>query len=100
VESNIVADRGDGRRGSVSGSHKDGKHAVTHVSVVEPLGDFTLVECRLETGRTHQVRIHLGESGTPICAETIYDRPLHGAPLLDDSGAARLALHAAALSFQ
>lgn len=101
VESNIVTDRGDGRRGSVpSAADGSGKHAVTHVSVVEDLGAFTLVECRLETGRTHQVRIHLGESSTPICGETIYDRPLHGAPLPDASGAPRLALHAASLSFQ
>ena len=41
---------------------------------------FTLVECRLETGRTHQVRIHLGEAETPLCGERIYDRPLHGKP--------------------
>lgn len=100
VESNMVTDRGDGRRGSAPSPEQSGKHAVTHVSVVEELGAFTLVECRLETGRTHQVRIHLGESGTPICGETIYDRPLHGAPLPDASGAPRLALHAASLSFQ
>src|SRR5262249_19869459 len=77
-----------------------GKHAVTYVRVVEVLSDFTLVECRLETGRTHQVRIHLGEQGTPLCGEQVYDRPLHGRPLLPDtSGAPRLALHAASLGF-
>jgi 23S rRNA pseudouridine1911/1915/1917 synthase len=94
IESNLVADRGDGRRGSMPG---DEHHAVTHVSIVEDLGSFTLVECRLETGRTHQVRIHLGERGTPICGERVYDRPLHGAPLPDKSGTERLALHAASL---
>ncbi|HYV36493.1 MAG TPA: pseudouridine synthase, partial [Gemmataceae bacterium] len=76
----------------------DEHQAITHVSVVEQLGGFTLVGCRLETGRTHQVRIHLGERGTPICGERIYDRPLHGAPLPDKSGAERLALHAATLA--
>ena len=95
IESNLVDDRGDGRRGSGPGS---GKQAITHVRVVEKLGDFTLVECRLETGRTHQVRIHLGEAGTPICGETVYDRPLHGKPLPDRSGCPRLALHAAYLA--
>jgi 23S rRNA pseudouridine1911/1915/1917 synthase len=70
------------------------------VRVVEDLGDYTLVECRLETGRTHQVRIHLGESGTPICGERVYDRPLHGKPVPDRSGAPGLALHAARLGFQ
>lgn len=96
IESWFVEDRGDGRRGS-SRRPGEGKRAVTHVKVVEDLGEFTLVECRLETGRTHQVRIHLGEQGWPICGERIYDRPLHGKPLLDESGASRLALHAATL---
>jgi 23S rRNA pseudouridine1911/1915/1917 synthase len=66
---------------------------------LDDLGELTLAECRLETGRTHQVRIHLGEAGTPICGERIYDRPLHGRPLPDSSHAPRLALHAERLSF-
>lgn len=98
IESYLVRDRGDGRRGS-SKQAGEGKRAVTHVKVVESLGDFTLVECRLETGRTHQVRIHLAESGTPLCGERVYDRPLHGKPVPDTSGAPRLALHAAGLGF-
>ena len=69
------------------------------MKVLESFGDFTLVECRLETGRTHQVRIHLGEAGTPICGERVYDRPPHGAPLPDESRAPRPALHAALLGF-
>jgi 23S rRNA pseudouridine1911/1915/1917 synthase len=98
IESWLVRDRGDGRRGS-SGQPGEGQHAVTHVRVVEELGEYTLVECRLETGRTHQVRIHLGEAGTPLCGERVYDRPPHGRPLPDDSGAPRTALHAAVLGF-
>ena len=97
IESNFVADRGDGRRGSSDAA--DGQHAVTQVRVVEALGAFTLVECELETGRTHQVRIHLGEAGTPLCGERVYDRPLHGQPLPDSSGAKRPMLHAAYLAF-
>jgi 23S rRNA pseudouridine1911/1915/1917 synthase len=96
VESSLVPDRGDGRRGS--GPPDEGQRTVTNVRVVEQVGEFTLVECRLETGRTHQVRIHLGERGTPICGERVYDRPPHGAPLPDRSGAERLALHAASLT--
>lgn len=96
IESYLVPDRGDGRRGS--GASNEGQHAVTHVRVVETLGDFTLVECELETGRTHQVRIHLGEAGTPLCGERVYDRPLHGQPLPDASGAKRPLLHAAYLA--
>jgi 23S rRNA pseudouridine1911/1915/1917 synthase len=99
IESNLVRDRGDGRRGS--GSEKgSGQRAVTHLRIVEELGDYTLVECRLETGRTHQVRIHLGESGTPLCGERVYDRPVHGKPLADHSGFTRPALHAASLGLE
>lgn len=93
IESRIVRDRGDGRRGS----GRNGQHAATHLRIVEELGPLTLVECQLETGRTHQVRIHLGEAGAPLCGETIYDRPLHGAPASDASGAKRILLHAAHL---
>ena len=98
IESWLVRDRGDGRRGS-SPTSGEGQRAVTHVHVLERLGDYTLVECRLETGRTHQVRIHLGEAGTPLCGERIYDRPLNGQPLPDGSGIQRVALHAATLGF-
>ncbi|MBI3822681.1 MAG: RluA family pseudouridine synthase [Planctomycetes bacterium] len=94
IESHLAEDRGDGRRGSAT----QGQHAITHVRVVETLGDFTLVECELETGRTHQVRIHLGEQGTPLCGERVYDRPLNGKPLPDASGAKRPLLHAAYLA--
>jgi 23S rRNA pseudouridine1911/1915/1917 synthase len=97
IESDLVRDRGDGRRGS--GPPGTGQRAVTHVRVVESLGDFTLVECTLETGRTHQVRVHLGEQGIPLCGERIYDRPLGGQPLPDTSGAKRPMLHAANLAF-
>ncbi len=97
IESWLVRDRGDGRRGS--GKHGTGQRAVTHIQVVELLGEYTLVECRLETGRTHQVRIHLGEAGWPLCGEQIYDRPINGRPLPDGSGAPRILLHAARLGF-
>jgi 23S rRNA pseudouridine1911/1915/1917 synthase len=98
IESWLVRDRGDGRRGS-SAAPGEGQRAVTHVRVVEELGEYTLIECRLETGRTHQVRIHLGEAGTPLCGERLYDRPPHGKPLPDGSGIGRVALHAALLGF-
>src|SRR5207244_4334096 len=98
IESWLVRDRGDGRRGSAP-KPGEGQRAVTHVHLVEELGGYTLVECRLETGRTHQVRIHLGEAGTPICGDHVYDRPLHGRPLPDASGMTRIALHAATLGF-
>jgi 23S rRNA pseudouridine1911/1915/1917 synthase len=95
LESRIAADRGDGRRGS--SDDPKAQRAITHIRVLERLGAFSLVECRLETGRTHQVRVHLGEQGTPLCGEKVYDRPLHGKPLPDESGASRPMLHAAEL---
>lgn len=97
IESVLVRDRSDGRRGS--GTGPDGKRAVTHLKVLERFTGFGLVECRLETGRTHQVRIHLGEAGLPLCGERVYDRPPGGKPIPDGSGAARPLLHAARLGF-
>ncbi len=99
IESCLVADRGDGRRGS-GRPGSIGKQAITHVQILEPLGQFTLVECRLETGRTHQVRIHLAEAGTPLCGERVYDRAVGGKPAPDGSGMKRPALHAATLELQ
>ncbi len=98
IESRLVRDRGDGRRGSTNLPNV-GKHAVTHVRPIERLGDYTLIECRLETGRTHQIRIHLAESGHPLCGEKVYGQPLFRAGQPDQSGAPRLALCAVELGF-
>ncbi|WP_339175472.1 RluA family pseudouridine synthase [Solibacillus sp. FSL R5-0691] len=49
-----------------------GKHAVTHFQVIERFGDFTLVECRLETGRTHQIRVHMNYIGFPLAGDPKY----------------------------
>jgi 23S rRNA pseudouridine1911/1915/1917 synthase len=97
IQTNLVRDRGDGRRGS-SGT-EEGKRAVTHVRPVEHFGDgFTLVECRLETGRTHQIRIHLAEIGHPVCGERVYSAP-RGTKVEDTSQSPRVMLHAAELGF-
>ncbi len=97
IISNLVRDRGDGRRGSTDG--EEGKRSVTHVVPVEHFGnDYTLVECRLETGRTHQIRIHMAESGHPVCGERVYSAP-RGSEIVDRSQATRVALHAADLGF-
>jgi 23S rRNA pseudouridine1911/1915/1917 synthase len=96
--SRLVRDRGDGRRGSTDNPTL-GKQAITHVEVVEFLPSYTILSCRLETGRTHQIRIHLAESGHPICGEKVYNRPPHQEAVPDPSGAPRLALHAAELGF-
>jgi 23S rRNA pseudouridine1911/1915/1917 synthase len=98
VHSWLVRDRGDGRRGS-SPVPGVGKEAVTHVEVVERLPGHTLLACRLETGRTHQIRIHLAELGHPVCGDKVYSLRRTGEVIPDASGAPRLALHAAELGF-
>jgi 23S rRNA pseudouridine1911/1915/1917 synthase len=98
IRTRLVRDRGDGRRGSTAVAGL-GKEAITHIDVVERLPGYTLLSCRLETGRTHQIRIHLAERGHPVCGEKVYNRKLGEAPRADESGAPRLALHAAELGF-
>lgn len=98
VESQLVRDRGDGRRGSTK-LPDVGQRAVTHVRPLERFGKYTLIECRLETGRTHQIRIHMSERGHFVCGDKVYCQPLFQKPLVDRSGAPRLALHAAELGF-
>lgn len=99
IESQLVRDRGDGRRGSTDYPDQ-GKQAVTHVEVAERLPGYTVLSCRLETGRTHQIRIHLAELGHPVCGEKVYHRKIDGETRPDHSGAPRLALHATELGFE
>jgi 23S rRNA pseudouridine1911/1915/1917 synthase len=99
VRSFLVRDRGDGRRGSTK-IEGEGKEAITHVAVEEALAGHTLVSCRLETGRTHQIRIHLAERGTPVCGDKVYCHKPEGGMFVDASGATRLALHAVELGFE
>jgi 23S rRNA pseudouridine1911/1915/1917 synthase len=98
IKSQLVRDRGDGRRGSTK-LPDVGQHAVTHVRPLERFGAYTLVECRLETGRTHQIRIHLSEQGHFVCGDKVYCQPLFQKPQVDRSGAPRVALHATELGF-
>ena len=53
-------------------NEKNGKHAVTHVKVLERFKNTTYVECRLETGRTHQIRVHLSSLGHPLLGDELY----------------------------
>ncbi len=77
-----------------------GKRAVTHWKRLTMLRGAALVECRLETGRTHQVRVHLASIGHPLVGDPVYGRtrPEHRA-LLKELGFNRQALHAAHLGF-
>jgi 23S rRNA pseudouridine1911/1915/1917 synthase len=103
----LVQNRGDGLRGSFNVFRRtpgkpprEARRAITHVRVLERLttddgGDATLVECRLETGRQHQIRIHLSEAGHPLAGEPVYIRD-HDGPRID---APRPMLHAETLGF-
>lgn len=84
VDTSLVADRGDGLRGSQSRLHRtegtpaNARRSVTHVQPIGELAGATLVECRLETGRQHQIRIHLSELGHPLVGERVYIRDYAG----------------------
>jgi 23S rRNA pseudouridine1911/1915/1917 synthase len=103
IRTHLVADRGDGLRGSVEAMRRraapnafpDKQLAITHLERIESLRGATFLAARLETGRTHQIRVHLSESGHPLLGEKVYIRgfpdPLVTAP--------RLMLHAAELGF-
>ena len=92
AKSTLVRNRGDGKRGSRNQT-SEGKHAVTHITPLARLKGVTLVRAELETGRTHQIRIHLSEHRHPVLGDTLY------APKSIQSKSNRLALHAHTLSF-
>lgn len=77
-----------------------GKHAVTHYRTINGFDGATLIECRLETGRTHQVRVHMASIGHPLLGDPVYGRnPQRLRPILSQLHFARQALHAAELGF-
>ena len=109
IDAPIGRDPNDRLRFKVCADETQGKHAVTHYKVLERFGYVTLVECRLETGRTHQIRVHMNHIGHPLFNDARYggDRVLKG-PLyakykqfIDNCFAVcpRQALHAATLGF-
>jgi len=103
IETYLLPDRGDGLRGS-HGHYRhargeppgEARLAVTHVRPLEVLAGCTLVECRLETGRQHQIRIHLAERGHPLLGEQVYIRDYPGPRF----PASRTMLHARTLGFR
>ena len=77
-----------------------GKHAVTHYATIRRLHGAALVECRLETGRTHQIRVHMASVGHPLVGDPVYGGTRAGlAGVLNELAFRRQALHAATLGF-
>ncbi|WP_336972116.1 RluA family pseudouridine synthase [Sphingobium aromaticiconvertens] len=77
-----------------------GKQAITHYRTVKRLRGAALVECRLETGRTHQVRVHMAHLGHPLIGDRVYGRERKGfKSILETLGFNRQALHAKTLGF-
>ena len=75
-------------------TEKNSRHAVTHWRVLERFPGYTLLECRLETGRTHQIRVHMAYRNHPIVGDTVYGRPK------PELGQDSQCLHARALTFR
>ncbi len=73
---------------------KNSKNAVTHYMVVEEFRGYTRLQCKLETGRTHQIRVHMAYIGHPVCGDTVY-----GGRLAEKSGLQGQCLHAQKLGF-
>jgi 23S rRNA pseudouridine1911/1915/1917 synthase len=90
IEAPIGRDRHDARRMSLD--TETPREAVTHFEVAELLPRHTLLRIRLETGRTHQIRVHLEAVGLPVSGDTVYGVP-------GDLGLSRQFLHAARLAF-
>jgi 23S rRNA pseudouridine1911/1915/1917 synthase len=91
------------RRTRMTTRRSDGRTAVSHFHVLDrlttPYGPFTLVEVRIETGRTHQIRVHAQSLGHPVVGDTLYGAP-HAIPgLAPEYQLTRNFLHAARLSF-
>ncbi|KRA84381.1 RluA family pseudouridine synthase [Altererythrobacter sp. Root672] len=95
--------RSDANRKKMAVLPKDssrGKHAVTHYKTLQKMDGCALIECRLETGRTHQVRVHLASIGHALLGDPLYGRANSKVrPVLQQLGFKRQALHAAVLGF-
>lgn len=110
IEGNIGRSSADRKRMAVFPDGSHGKHAITHYEVIERLGYVTLIRCKLDTGRTHQIRAHMMHIGHPIFGDTRYggDRIVKGTTFskykqfIDNcfSILPRQALHAKTLGFE
>lgn len=97
IETNLARSDANRQKVAVVNPPK-GRHAVTHYRLVEQLNRAALVACRLETGRTHQVRVHMAHIGHPLLGDPVYGQGRF-ADVCRELGFHRQALHAAELGF-
>ncbi len=102
-ESGFIIDAAIGRHPSdrkrMSVNSASGRSAITHVTVLESLRDCTYIECRLRTGRTHQIRVHMEAIGYPLLGDEVYYRGRNAASHLKSYDTMGQALHAYKLGF-
>lgn len=103
VDAPVADEYRGGRRHLARDEEEESKDAITHYRVVEALGSLSLVELKLETGRQHQIRLHMRHVGHPLVGDKVYaDRP-HGRAREGDKVTSRASLrpllHAASLAF-
>ncbi|WP_420822360.1 RluA family pseudouridine synthase [Sphingomonas ginkgonis] len=98
IEANLARSATDRKKIAIVAADR-GKRAVTHWKLVERFRDAAEVECRLETGRTHQVRVHMASIGHPLLGDQVYGRNKGNRAILAELGFQRQALHAAGLGF-
>ncbi len=99
IEGNLARSAHNRHQMVIVGQGK-GRHAVTHYKTVQPLRQAAVIEARLETGRTHQVRAHMLSIGHPLVGDPLYGRPGPLRATLAQLGFARQALHARVLGFR
>ena len=97
LDADLVRDRGDRRRG-VARPGERGLSAVTSYRTLERLPGASLVSVRLETGRTHQIRVHFAAAGHPVLGDAVYGAPVRRSAERED-GTPRQMLHARTLGF-
>lgn len=105
IDAPLRRDSRDRTRRAV-GDGGDARHAITHYTVRDDVGPASMVECRLETGRTHQIRVHMAHIGHPLLGDATYGAGFRSKAALLGSGAADAlaamrgqALHAESLTF-
>lgn len=75
IDANIVRDAQDRKKFTVSSDPRKGKSAVTHYTLLRQNAEYAFIRVRIETGRTHQIRVHMKSIGHPVLGDPIYSRP-------------------------